>query len=214
MRTTVKTIVWSSFTLAILLLLLPNVWVMYATRDQVFQSIDALPNTEVALVLGTSKKLENGRDNPYFMYRMDAAAELYKSGKVKHLILSGDNETQYYNEPQYMNEALLAKGIPASAITLDYAGFRTLDSVVRCKKIFGQSNFVIVTQRFHSYRALFIANHYNLKTAAYAADNLPFSQSFKVVLREILARPKAVIDLYILNITPRVLGEKEEVDVI
>lgn len=214
MRTTVKTIVWSSFTLAVLLLLLPNVWVMYATRDQVFQSIDALPNTEVALVLGTSKKLENGRDNPYFMYRMDAAAELYKSGKVKHLILSGDNETQYYNEPQYMNEALLAKGIPASAITLDYAGFRTLDSVVRCKKIFGQSNFVIVTQRFHSYRALFIANHYNLETAAYAADNLPFSQSFKVVLREILARPKAVIDLYILNITPRVLGEKEEVDVI
>ncbi len=214
MKITINTIIWLGFWLGVLLLLLPNVWVMYATKSQVFQSIDALPNTEVALVLGTSKKLENGRDNPFFIYRMDAAAELYKSGKVKHLILSGDNETRYYNEPQYMNEALLAKGIPASAITLDYAGFRTLDSVVRCKEIFGQTNFIIVTQRFHSYRALFIANHYGVETTAYAADNLPFSQSFKVLFRETLARPKAIIDLYILNIAPRVLGEKEEVDVI
>lgn len=214
MKIRVKTICWWGFFLGILLLLLPNVWVLYATKSQVFQSIEALPSTEVALVLGTSKKLENGKDNPYFMYRMEAAAELYKSGKVKHLILSGDNETRYYNEPLYMNEALLAKGIPASAITLDYAGFRTLDSVVRCKEIFGQSKFIIVTQRFHSYRAIFIANYYEVETAAYVANNLPFSQSFKVILREILARPKAIIDLYILNITPRVLGEKEEVDVI
>lgn len=214
MRTTVRTIIWSGFFLGILVLLLPNIWVMYSTKDQVFQSIDDVPSIEVALVLGTSKKLENGRDNPYFMYRMDAAAALYHSGKVKHLILSGDNETQYYNEPKYMHEALLAKGIPANAITLDYAGFRTLDSIVRCKKIFGQTNFIIVTQRFHSYRALFIANHYNVETAAYVADNLPFSQSFKVVFREILARPKAILDLYILNISPPVLGEKEEVDVI
>lgn len=214
MRITVKSIIWLGFALGVLLLVFPNVWVMYATKNQVFQSIEDLPTTEVALVLGTSKKLENGNDNPFFLYRMDAAAELYKSGKVKHLILSGDNETQYYNEPKYMNEALLAKGIPESAITLDYAGFRTLDSVVRCKEIFGQTNFIIVTQRFHSYRAVFIANHYNVETTAYAADNLPFSQSYKVVLREVLARPKAVIDLYILNITPRILGEKEEVDVI
>lgn len=191
-----------------------NAWVIYSTRKQVHQSLESLPSTDVALVLGTSKKLSNGEENPYFNYRIEAADKLYKSGKIKHLILSGDNETRYYNEPQYMNEALLAKGIPESAITLDYAGFRTLDSVVRCKKIFGQTKFIIITQRFHSYRAVFIANHLGVETTAYVANNIPLTQSFSVVFREILARPKAILDLYILNITPRVMGEKEDVNVI
>ena len=193
---------------------LSNVWVIFSTKALVYTNMQALPETNVALVLGTSKRLSSGEANPYFHYRIDAAEQLYKSGKVKHLILSGDNETRYYNEPQYMKDALLKRNIPDSVITLDYAGFRTLDSVVRCKEIFGQKKFIVVTQRFHSYRAVFIGKHFDIDLVAYAAENLPLNKSFKVILRELLARPKAVLDIFILNVNPRVMGEKEEVNVI
>lgn len=197
-----------------LLLIVSNGWVIYSTKKQIYQSLESLPSTDVALVLGTSKKLASGEENPYFNYRIEAAEKLYKSGKVKHLILSGDNETRYYNEPKYMSEALLDKGIPKSAITLDYAGFRTLDSVVRCKEIFGQSKFIIITQKFHAYRAVFIGNHFGVETTAFVADNIPITQSFSVILRELLARPKAILDIYVLDINPRIMGEKEDINVI
>ena len=99
-----------------------------------------------------------GSPNPFFEKRIETAAELYRIGKIDHFILSGDNRSMYYNEPMAMLKALLKKGVPASAITLDYAGLRTLDSIVRCKQIFGQNKIIIITQPFHSYRALFISS--------------------------------------------------------
>lgn len=200
--------------LLIAFIVFTNFWVIYTTRNQVYESLEALPATDVALVLGTSKRLSNGEANPYFYYRIEAAEQLYKSGKVKHLILSGDNETRYYNEPQYMKDALLKRDIPDSVITLDYAGFRTLDSVVRCKMIFGQNEFIVVTQRFHTYRAVFIADNFDIEAVAYAAENISLSKSINVIIREFLARPKAVLDVFIFNVKPRIMGEKEAVDVI
>lgn len=197
------------FLLLIIVVAGVNFWVIKSTQDRVFHDINNLPKADVALVLGTSKRLKGGYPNSFFAYRMEAAARLYREGKVKHFILSGDNNTIYYNEPIDMQSALIKLGVPDSVMTLDYAGFRTLDSVVRSKEIFGQDSIIIVTQEFHSYRALFIANHNDINASAYAAEVQPFEKSFKTLAREMLARPKAILDLYLLDISPKFLGKKE-----
>ncbi|MDN5203616.1 ElyC/SanA/YdcF family protein [Fulvivirgaceae bacterium BMA10] len=188
-----------------------NIFIVSATKDLLSEDIQELPENKVALVLGTSKKLNNGNPNPYFHYRIDAAANLYHQKKVKHFILSGDNMTKFYNEPIDMKKALMARGVPEAAITLDYAGFRTLDSIVRCKEIFGQDKITIVTQQFHSYRALFIGKYHGMDVVAFGARTLKGNRSLKVTLREFLARPLALVDLYVLNKAPRYLGNKEKV---
>jgi SanA protein len=144
---------------------------------------------------------------------METAAELYRRGKIDHLIVSGDNRSRYYNEPMTMRDALVKLGVPQSAITLDFAGLRTLDSVVRCKEIFGQNKITIITQPFHSYRALFISAYYDIEAVAMVTDE-PIAQfSPKVRFREYLARTKAILDLYVLKTTPRFMGEKEQIEV-
>lgn len=200
--------------LAFLLLLFgSNVWIVRSTGHRVFSDSGKLPDHRVALVLGTSNKTVNGNVNPYFLKRMETAAHLYKLGKIDHLILSGDNRSMYYNEPMEMRKALLKLGIPSSAITLDYAGLRTLDSIVRCKEIFGQHKITIITQPFHSYRALFISRYYDIDAVAMVADEPGLESSVKVRIREYFARTKAVLDLYVLKTTPRFLGEKERIEV-
>lgn len=190
-------------------ILLSNLWIVYSTSDRIYKSISEVPAKKIGLVLGTTHRLKTGQDNPYFTERIRTAAKLYKQNKVEHFILSGDNNTIYYNEPLKMQTALIEAGVPESAITLDYAGFRTLDSVIRCKEVFGQDQIVIITQEFHSYRALFISDYYSIKAVAMVANNAPFPSSFSVIFREVIARPKAVIDLYILKKSPKFLGEKE-----
>jgi len=187
-----------------------NIWVILTTKDRVFLDEQYISSKNVALVLGTSKKLMGGEENPFFTNRIESAALLFHAGKIRHFILSGDNNTKYYNEPLDMKLALLAKGVPEKSITLDYAGFRTLDSVIRCKEIFGQQRITIVTQKFHSYRALFISDYYDLDAEVFATENVPLLQSAKVLFRELLARPKAVLDLYLLQKDPKFLGRKEE----
>lgn len=195
---------------ALLLLFLSNVWIVLTTQDKVVNDIELLPKGGVALVLGTSKRVQSGEPNPYFQYRMEAAANLYKQGVARHIILSGDNATKYYNEPQDMQNALVALGVPKEATTLDYAGLRTLDSIIRCKEIFGQDEVIIVTQKFHSYRALYISNFYQMNAVAYVAENVSMERSFQVLFREVLARPKAILDLYILGKKPAHMGEPKE----
>jgi SanA protein len=112
-----------------------------------------------------------------------------------------------------MRKALLANGIPDSSITLDFAGFRTLDSVVRCKEVFGQDNFIIISQHFHLERALYIAKKFNINAIGFAAQNPPEKYSFKTNVREYFARTKAIIDLYFLNTQPKFLGKKEIINI-
>ena len=202
------------FTAMVLTLIITcNLWVIFSTHSRVHTTLEKIPENEVALVLGTSKRSMDGMPNEFFKYRMEAAADLFKHGGIKHLILSGDNNTRYYNEPADMKTALLALGVPTKAITLDYAGFRTLDSIIRCKEIFGQEKITIVTQKFHSYRALFISDFYELHAEVYAAQNIPLTESIQVVVRELFARPKAIIDLYLLKKSPKFLGEKEVLEI-
>lgn len=207
-----KLLLWSFIIglLGILSILLCNWWVVASTRSQIY-TIDEVPVQKVVLVLGTSKLVRGKYQNPYFNSRIETAAALYKKGKVKHFILSGDNGRKSYNEPEDMQNALLKAGIPESAITLDYAGFRTLDSVVRCSKIFGQDQFVIISQSFHTPRALFIANAYGLDATAVNTEEVWPGLLTKTDIREYLSRCKAVLDLYILRKQPKFLGKKEKV---
>lgn len=190
-----------------------NLWVEQSTKKQTFDTIKKIPKNEIALVLGTSKYTTLGNKNLYFSNRIDATVQLYKNGKVKHILVSGDNGLKEYNEPKQMKAALMKKGIPESAISLDYAGFRTLDSVVRCKEVFGQQKITIVSQKFHNQRALFIANHRGIEAIAFNAEDVTLRYGFKTMLREYLARCKAILDIIILNKQPKFLGKRIQLEI-
>lgn len=208
----VKRIFFGLSIFVVLLVVICNIWIVTTTQSLVFSDESKLPDHRVALVLGTSHKSVGGGPNPFFEYRIQTAATLYRLGKIDHFILSGDNRTVFYNEPNQMKKALIKAGVPAHAITLDFAGLRTLDSVVRCKEIFGQGKITIITQSFHSYRALFISRYYDIDAVAMVAEDPEIERTFKVLLREYLARTVAVFDLYIFKTAPKHLGEKENLN--
>lgn len=183
-------------------------------KPYLYHDMNALPPHDVGLILGTSKFNSAGFTNLYFVNRIEAAAQLYKAGKVKHLIVSGDNRSVNYNEPLDMKKALMARGVPETAITLDFAGLRTFDSIVRCKKIFGQQQFVIISQKFQDERALFIAHHHDIDAIAYTADDVPQHYSLKTTIREYFARLRAMLDVYFLNAKPKHLGEPVEIKIL
>lgn len=186
-------------------------WVEIQTQGRLYTKVEDIPAKKVALLLGTVKHLRHGRINRYFQYRINAVVQLYKAGKIKHIIASGDNHTKYYNEPIEMKKSLLAQDIPSEAITLDYAGFRTLDSIVRCKKVFSQNEIIVVSQAFHNKRALFIGDFYGMKAIGFNARGVAWREDLKTPLREYLARLKAVLDLYVLGTQPKFLGKKIEI---
>ncbi len=182
-------------------------WVEFSTKNQTFSEVKNIPANEVGLVLGTSKRVSNGNLNLYFKYRMEAAAELYHRGKIKHILVSGDNRRSSYNEPVDMQQMLMDLGVPKSAITLDYAGFRTLDSVVRSREVFQQNKLTIISQKFHNERALFIARNYGIEAIAFNAKTVSARYDKYMPIRETLARVKAFIDLFIINKKPKFLGD-------
>jgi SanA protein len=196
---------------AVVALVVANWWVIRSTSSGIYSDYDAIPSNPVGLVLGTSSRRADGSPNPFFHNRMEAAARLYQLGKIGHIIVSGDNRSRFYNEPMEMKRALVKLGVPDAAITLDYAGLRTLDSVVRSKEIFGQDHITIITQPFHSYRALFISNYYDIEAVALVANEPGDEPAVSVYVREYFARAKAVLDLYVLKTGPRYLGEKEPI---
>lgn len=182
--------------------------VQHAAAERITSNVDAVESSEVALVLGTSPKLTNGRDNLYFEHRMDAAAALYHAGKVERLLVSGSNPHHLYDESTAMKLALIKRGVPADNIARDYAGFRTLDSVVRAKEIFGCDEVIIVSQPFHIERAIYIAEHHGLEATGFAAQDVSYAVGFKTQVREQLARVKAVLDIHVLNTEPKFLGKE------
>ena len=177
------------------------------TEKSVFGDIESIPENKVGLLLGTSKLLKSGQLNPYFENRIIAAEELFKSGKIQNILISGDNSRKDYNEPQDMKDELIKRGIPEEKIYLDYAGFRTFDSVYRINAIFGQNSFTIISQKFHNQRAIYIANALGLNAVGYNAKDVDTYSGSKTKLREKLARVKVFIDL-LTNKKPKFLGEK------
>ncbi|WP_197485305.1 MULTISPECIES: SanA/YdcF family protein [unclassified Vibrio] len=182
----------------------------YSAEGLMHKEVKSTPPRDIAVILGTSKYI--GRTlNPYYSYRINAAIELYKQNKVRGFLLSGDNAHRSYNEPWTMKRDLLKAGIPEELIFLDYAGFRTLDSIVRAKQIFNLDDFVIVTQTFHCDRALFIANYYDVDAICLGVPSPIPTSWFNVRFREVFARTKAMLDLYIINTQPKFLGPQEPI---
>ncbi|MCD8182839.1 MAG: YdcF family protein [Bacteroides sp.] len=186
-----------------------NQTIKNATRNKMYDEVAEIPYGQTALLLGTSPKLKSGNDNLYFIYRIEAAAQLYKAGKIKYIIISGDNKKRNYNEPEAMKEALIQQSVPENIIYLDYAGFRTLDSVVRAKEIFGQDSITVISQQFHNERAIYLAQKYGLHAIGYNVQDVSKYYGLKTQLREYLARVKMFIDI-IMNKQPHFLGEKIE----
>jgi SanA protein len=178
-----------------------NVWIITATKSQIFYEVNSVPFNNDGLVLATGKLIEKGRVNQHFLRRVDAAAALYHAGKVKRLILSGDKR---HDEPMELKRALLQRGVPESAMVLDNYGLRTLDSVVRARDIFKCGKLTIISERFHDFRALFLSRYYGVEAVAYAPEDLSFRWMVRSTVRESLARVKAVLDLYVLKTKPAV----------
>ncbi|MCW3160968.1 SanA/YdcF family protein [Chryseobacterium oryctis] len=186
-------------------------WANYSIKKNsdayISYNIADIPETKTALLLGTSKNLSNGFPNAYFYNRIKATIDLYKSGKIQYVIVSGDNSTKNYNESEDMQFALIQQGIPTDKIFMDFAGFRTLDSVVRAKDIFGQNKIIIVSQKFHNERAVFLARKNKIEAYGYNAEDVNKFAGFKTNLREYLAKAKAYLDL-IFGVEPRFGGDK------
>lgn len=185
-------------------LLLLDLFISQKTKSSIYYSYEDLPYTPIGVVLGTAKYIKTGGINEFYKNRIEGAIDLYWLGKVDYLLLSGDNNKMSYNEPITMRRDLLKAAIPDSAIVLDYAGFRTLDSIIRANKVFDADNFTIITQEFHCERALFIAQYQGIKAQCFA---VPSPTKMKMVrIREFFARISAVIDLYFLHKEPKFLG--------
>ncbi|OEE62229.1 membrane permeability protein SanA [Enterovibrio norvegicus FF-454] len=198
------------FIISLLSIAAMDLWVSYQAKDRIYDSIAETPARHVGLVLGTSKYIGKTL-NPFYTYRIEAAQRLYLNNKVDVLLLSGDNAHRSYNEPWTMKRDMLKAGIPDDRIFLDYAGFRTLDSIVRAKKVFDAGEFTLVTQAFHCERALFIADYYEIDAICLAVPSPKGLAGLKIRAREILARVKAVLDIYVLNEQPKFLGPKETI---
>ncbi|WP_223033776.1 SanA/YdcF family protein [Hanstruepera marina] len=181
--------------------------VTYNTKGYSYNIVQNIPENRVGIVLGASKYTSNGQINLYYKYRLEAAIALYKSGKIKFILVSGDNSRKDYDEPSDFKNDLIKNGIPKEKIFLDYAGFRTLDSMVRAKEIFGLNSFTIISQKFHNERALYLAQHYNINAIAFNAKDINGHYGLKTKLREYIARTKASIDI-LFNVKPKFLGEK------
>lgn len=135
-----------------------NIRVEQEAKGRIYTEMDSLPYNKVALLLGTNPINRWGRPNSYFTNRINTAAELYHAGKVDFIIASGDNHIRQYDEPTAMRDSLMAHGVPEDRIILDFAGFRTLDSVVRAKEVFGCDSLTIISQEDHNARALYLAD--------------------------------------------------------
>ena len=158
--------------------------VYWVSAGRVFDKPSDVPHCRAAVVLGCRKALPNGHLNLYLTRRIAAAAELYKAGKVDCLIVSGDNHIKEYDEASDMKESLAEAGVPADRVICDYAGFRTLDSVVRAKKVFGLDSFIVVSQKDHVRRAVFTARGFGCNAYGYAAPDVNGRYSIKTTIRE------------------------------
>lgn len=180
-----------------------NCLIEYNYNSKIYRNVNKIPHKKVGLVLGTSK-LFNGRPNLYYLARLDAVWELYGARKIDKIVASGSKTGPYYNESSDMRNDLIKMGVNQNDIIMDPGGFRTLDSIVRAKNVFLLDDIVIVSQRSHCQRALFIAGNKNLHAVGYEARDINHPGKFKLIVREYFARVKAGIDVWIIKKQPKV----------
>ncbi len=201
-----------SLALAIIVPLSIHFYFRILAHGYLYDDVERIPPRKVGLLPGTSQKLRNGRPNLFLKYRIDAARQLFQHGKIQYILVSGDNATRYYNEPATIKDMLIDVGIPENRIVLDFAGFRTLDSVIRAREVFDLHSFTIISQKFHNERALYIARYYNIDAIAFNAKDVSMKAGIRTHTREVLARMLALVDLHVIHREPRFLGEKIPVE--
>lgn len=182
-----------------------------AVKGRTYSDISSIPHRKVGLILGCSRWLSDGRPNLFFAYRVAAAAQLFKARKIDYLIVSGDNHVATYDEPTDMKQSLVAAGVPAGNVYCDYAGFRTFDSIVRAKYVFGQTSVTVISQEFHNRRAIYIAGHQGIDALGFNAREVDSVNSFRTKVREQFAMVKTVLDVCLLRTRPKFLGPQIEV---
>lgn len=182
--------------------------VTWMAHGACYDKIEDVPERYAGLVLGCVKKV-GAYDNEFFKTRVDAAAKLYQAGKVQYLIVSGDNHNHGYDEPTDLKAALVAQGVPASKIYCDYAGLRTLDSILRARLVFRQEDCIVISQHFHNERAVYIARRQGMgDVIGFNAANPHIESMATMYFREIFARIRAVIDVEFLHTQPKFLGTR------
>jgi SanA protein len=207
MRRAIKLLL-AAAALCLLSILGASVLINQAARGRTYSDVHLIPHRRVGLILGCEKTLPNGNANLFFQYRVAAAAELYRAGKVDYLLVSGDNHISAYDETKDMKTSLITLGVPHGKIYSDFAGFRTLDSVVRARDVFGQTQITIISQEFHNRRAIFIACHRGVDAIGFNAPEVDAYDSFDTRCREQLARVDAVLDIFLFRRQPKFSGPK------
>lgn len=186
--------------------------VIKTAEDKMYDDVSVIPYNRVGVLLGTSPKGRSGNPNVFYIRRVEACVALYQAGKIDRILVSGDNSRTTYDEPTCIKEDLIVAGVPDSVIYLDYAGFRTYDSMVRAKEVFGLSSFTIISQPFHNERALYIAIMKGLDVVAFNAPDVQVRHwQIRMTVREWLARTNAVLDIY-TDKQPHFLGEAVEIE--
>jgi SanA protein len=180
--------------------------VISAEAVRTYHSVAGIPKNRVGLVLGCSQKVAGGRENAFFQARIEAAHQLFQAGKIEFILVSGDNHVASYDEPTAMKNALVALGVPAERIVCDYAGFTTLDSVVRAQKVFQQSAMTVISQQFHNERAIYLARAHGVDAIGFNAPGVGMRQGFGTYIREAGSRVKAVWDVRVRGREPKFLG--------
>ena len=192
------------FSIAILVILaiivaLCNISVDRNAEGRTFSDINDVPTMQTALLLGTNPKTRDGkRPSSFYLARINATAELYKHGKFRQLIISGDRR-EGYDEPQTMRHDLIERGVPDSIIMMDGQGYRTLLSLRNSKQYFGVHDMIIISQKWHNERSIFLADKMNIKAVGYNADDVRHPRAIWTHIRELLARVKLFIDLYVTH---------------
>ena len=179
-------------------------------ESKLYNSVESCPKVKVGLLLGTSKAGRGGGPNAYFINRIEAAVALFRAGKIQYILVSGDNGNDSYNEPKDMRDALMAAGVPEDRIILDYAGFRTLESMERALKVFGQNEVTVISQQFHNERAIYLGEHFGMTVHGFNAKDVTTARGFKTKFRERFARMKVFWDI-LWGVNSKFLGEPVEI---
>ena len=197
-----RQILYSSIAILVILAIivaLCNIGVDRNAEGRTFSNINDVPTMQTALLLGTNPKTRDGkRPSSFYLARINATAELYKHGKFRQLIISGDRR-EGYDEPQTMRHDLIERGVPDSIIMMDGQGYRTLLSLRNSKQYFGIHDMIIISQKWHNERSIFLADKMNIKAVGYNADDVRHPRAIWTHIRELLARVKLFIDLYVTH---------------
>ncbi len=197
-----RQILYSSIAILVILVIiiaLCNISVDRNAEGRTFSNINDVPTMQTALLLGTNPKTRDGkRPSSFYLARINATAELYKHGKFRQLIISGDRR-EGYDEPQTMRHDLIERGVPDSIIMMDGQGYRTLLSLRNSKQYFGIHDMIIISQKWHNERSIFLADKMNIKAVGYNADDVRHPRAIWTHIRELLARVKLFIDLYVTH---------------